>query len=280
MPNVFRTQNGQTIPAASFTAAVLTADGTVRSRHRDGAAALRSLESAARKGVDVAGWELVEAQDQDTLAQQDAREAAKARAEKTAFAMPTGTAWGQADTGALDNYTEVLDYIETGLESLAELNGAALEALVLTDQPAEVVGVLARVQGLRSSLKTLEDAITDKAAHAFQGRSGTLANGQAFSVKRSAARKAWDHDAWKHDVRAAVARELVPADDTVILDAETGETTPVRPLLIQAMDKVQQAQGSSAPKVTALKAYGLEADEYCETSAGSWTVSLGTTPTD
>lgn len=279
MPNVFRLEDGHTVPAASFTHALVMvqADGShaIYSRHRNADAQAARAESKAFSG-DLHGrqWYRVAAVDQDELAREDADQRAAEAAAATPFAAVEGVAWGTADPKALADATEVLDYLTTGTESLAGLLPGALDALVLSGKPAELVGVLVQVQDLRAALKTIEDEITWKAGAAFKERAGTLEDGREFTIKRGATRKAWDHDGWKHDVRAAIAAEVVPDAEAIILHPETGEEEPLRRALIDAMTKAQQAGASAPPKVTAMKHYGLDVDDYCETTPGAWSVSF------
>lgn len=96
----------------------------------------------------------------------------------------------------------------------------------------------------------------------------TLADGRRAEVLKGKERKAWDHEAWKRDVRKAVLD--AEGIDGALLDVATGEAVDVQALLA----KVQSVHGSAAPKVTALKPLGLAADDYCESVPGPYSVRI------
>lgn len=98
----------------------------------------------------------------------------------------------------------------------------------------------------------------------------TLPDGRQAEVLRGATRKAWDHGAWQHDVRAAVLVQQGVDPDSTIVDAGTGEAVPIHGIL----SAVQGVHGAQAPKSTALKALGLAAGDYCETLPGTISVKI------
>lgn len=145
----------------------------------------------------------------------------------------------------------------------------------LTD--AEAVNVVAWAQDLRRLLADVEAAVTWAASrNASIPKTGTLADGRAYTLKRGADRKGWDHDRWKHDVRAAIASDR--GAGMMVVDESTGEVRPVAQVLLSAIADAQAVHGSTAPKVTALKALGLDPDDYAETIPGRWSVVI-TNPT-
>lgn len=89
---------------------------------------------------------------------------------------------------------------------------------------------------------------------------------------RTTDRKAWDHAAWQRDVRAKVlqAHGLKGAQGVLTAD---GEVLPGS-VLFDLMSQVEAAHGSAAPKTTTLRALGLDARDYCESSPGRWTVKV------
>lgn len=97
-----------------------------------------------------------------------------------------------------------------------------------------------------------------------------LPDGRIAEVLRGATRKAWDHSAWQHDVRAAVLTQQGVDPDATIVDAATGEAVPMHGIL----SAVQGVHSSAGPKTTALKALGLSAGDYCETLPGTISVKI------
>lgn len=87
-------------------------------------------------------------------------------------------------------------------------------------------------------------------------------------IRRSNDRNAWDHDGWKHDVRAALLEEYGYGDGLV--DVQSGEMVDVLDLLTA----LQDVHGASAPKVTKLRALGLDPAAYCEEVPGKPSVTI------
>lgn len=71
-------------------------------------------------------------------------------------------------------------------------------------------------------------------------------------------RKTWDREALLRDVL-----------DTRLVDEATGEVTDPTPL-----DKVLHVWNLGAPRVTALRARGLDPDEYCASEWGGWSIEV------
>lgn len=85
------------------------------------------------------------------------------------------------------------------------------------------------------------------------------------SVRRSNERKEWDHQDWKHDVRGAILADI--GDELYDLE---GNEVDVAGLIRKAQD----VHGAQAPKVTALRALGLDPQGYCHEVPGKPTVSI------
>lgn len=170
-------------------------------------------------------------------------------------------AW-PSDLDALEGATERLRwYVEGALSAVGAAGGSRdLEALAL----------VARVQAVRRTLAEVESITTRwLGLTATIAKTGVLPDGSTYEVKRGQNRKAWDHDGWKHDARAAVlAKHGVSGHDLV--DPESGEMVDVQGLLTH----VQEVSGSAAPRLTNLRALGLEPDDYCETFPGLWGVQV------
>lgn len=134
----------------------------------------------------------------------------------------------------------------------------------------DLVATVVLVQDLRRRLGLVESYLAREAGHLAvevnAPREGVLPDGRLYTLRRGANRKAWDHDTWKHDVRAQVlATRQVPAE---LVDPDTGDLVNL-PTLLAA---VQEVHGSTAPRVTGLKGLGLDPGDYCETTPGPWTV--------
>lgn len=89
---------------------------------------------------------------------------------------------------------------------------------------------------------------------------------------RTTDRKAWDHAGWQRDVRAKVLQAAGLKGAQGVLTAD-GEVLPAT-VLYDLLSQVESAHGSAAPKVTSLRALGLDARDYCETSPGRWSVKV------
>lgn len=160
-----------------------------------------------------------------------------------------------------------------GLES-GDVGGAteAMETPALTDAAA-------LVQDLRKRLGDVERDLTVALGKREGKCSGELSDGRLFTLQRSSDRKAWDHDEWKRDVRRAVVEKVrtdlgLPKVATV-LDV-TGELTTLdlAAPLYQAVAEAQAVHGAQAPKSTSLKALGLYASDYCESSPAGWRLTV------
>jgi hypothetical protein len=93
---------------------------------------------------------------------------------------------------------------------------------------------------------------------------------------RSADRKAWDHDAWRRDVRTKLLRHhgLLGAQGVLTADGEV-----VGPeLFYTLLRELQEVHGSHPPKTGktggGLRQWGLDPDDYCATSEGVWQVRV------
>ena len=130
----------------------------------------------------------------------------------------------------------------------------------------DIVVAVAFIQDQRRELAQVESYLARECGRDdFLHSTGYLPDGRKYEVIRGKDRKGWDHAAWRHDVRLAVTRDLGN-----VVDADSGEKVDVAEVVARAMDVVSAA----APKVTALRALGLAADDYCETSPGPWSVKV------
>jgi hypothetical protein len=206
---------------------------------------------------------------------------------------PDLTDWWEADPPpeVPDAYTpaqgeEALAVLGDALASVADVMAAvdanlapATRALADRLNVADLVATVDLIQWFRRRLGVAEAWVAREvgmltAAEAASEKAGTLPDGRPYEVLRGANRKAWKHDQWQHDVRQTVIASLVPpTEGTVLLvNGTTGE--PLDADLSDLLAKVEAVHGSTAPRVTALKALGLSADDYCESSPGPYTVKI------
>lgn len=172
---------------------------------------------------------------------------------------------------AIGEVTEGLNQIDRSLTTATDgwLNDTLDYAAA-----AETIGWM---QDTRRRLATLEAWL----AREMQRDPGTpdrieLPDGRVAEVLRGATRKAWDHTAWQHDVRAKVVERVLEGHDDTLVNTATGE--PVS--LHDCLSAVQAVHGAGAPKVTALKALGLDVGDYCETLPGTISVKISAPETD
>jgi hypothetical protein len=151
----------------------------------------------------------------------------------------------------------------------------ALAHMAATVQDDMAVEVIAWAQDMRRRLLAIEDVATTYAARNLTtSRSGVLTDGRLFEVHRTSNRKTWQHDAWQHDARQAVVTGAHVSAE--LADPSTGALVNVYDLLTA----VQAFHGATAPKVTALRAAGLDPDDYCETVPGRWSVTVADPTTE
>lgn len=141
--------------------------------------------------------------------------------------------------------------------------------------PVDQAGAIALVQDLRKRLGQVEQDLAITLGKAEGQHQGNLPDGRQFTLKRTAERKAWDHEEWKRDARRKVVQETAPKfsnteGDDVLVNLDTGETTTLAAVLHEAIATAQEVHGSTAPRSTALRRLGLYASDYCESSPGGW----------
>lgn len=169
-------------------------------------------------------------------------------------------------------------------ESCLELLGPALRHLETADDVVPLVELLDRIQTVYRKVRDLESGALLVAgrrvkALGWDSREGELPDGRPFVLRRTADRKAWDHDRWKHDVRQVLVDMYQPrpegsAAPSAMVNADTGEEFDLARLLQEVIQAAQIVHGATAPKSTTLKALGLDPGDYCETVRGNWTLDL------
>lgn len=163
----------------------------------------------------------------------------------------------------LTNLTDAVTDLETQVDALVE---------ACTDpQGTDVAELLDAVRTERTRLQGLEVLVEGAAAKALLEDMTTTAT-LRIERHRTTDRKAWDHAAWQRDVRAKAlqAHGMKGAQGVLTADGEVLEAS----VLFDLMATLQGAHGSTSPKTTTLRALGLDARDYCESSPGRWTVKV------
>lgn len=166
--------------------------------------------------------------------------------------------------------TDPLAAVTDAVAALEKALPTLLEAC--TDpQAADMAELLLVVSEARVKLQGVErDA---EAACAKAMLSNQLDQGGLFAERyRAAERKAWDHVAWQRDVRAKAlqAAGLKGAQGVLTADGEVLDPSVLQDLLA----RLQSVHGAQAPKTKSLRELGLDPDDYCERSPGSWHVKV------
>lgn len=160
--------------------------------------------------------------------------------------------------------------VVAAVQRLAEA-APALQAACTDPEATDLAELFVTIQEARKALQAVERDTEDTCARAMladEAETATL----RVERRRGADRKAWQHADWQRDVRAKVlqahglkgAQGVITATGEVIDGAE----------LYDVLRAVQDAHGAGAPKSTTLKALGLDARDYCESSPGAWTVRV------
>lgn len=95
-----------------------------------------------------------------------------------------------------------------------------------------------------------------------------------IDIRRANDRKAWIHESWQADVRAAILDRAGISDEVFTASGESFD-------IYELLRAVEAVHGATAPKVTALRALGLDDAAYCEVRPGAPQVQItrnGTSP--
>lgn len=162
----------------------------------------------------------------------------------------------------LENVTTAVDELEAALPALLE---------ACTDpQATDMAELFLVVQEARTKLLDLERTVEGALGKAL-AEDMTVAAGLRIERSRTSDRKAWDHDGWQRDARQNLLRQHGLLRATVFdangVELEAG-------VLHSVLRDLQAMHSSAGPKVTALRAIGLDARDYCETSPGRVTVKV------
>lgn len=146
--------------------------------------------------------------------------------------------------------------------------GGELTPADLTD----LADLVSSVAQLRRELGDLEGYLEMRMGRAVRETGaetqGYVPDGRMWTLHRTADRKAWDHDLWQSDARAAVieANEW-PAQ---VIDPDSGEEIPTHTI----MAAIEKVHGAGAPRTGVLKAMGLDPADYCEQVPGRWKLDV------
>lgn len=163
----------------------------------------------------------------------------------------------------LANLTDAVTDLDTQLDALLE---------ACTDPAGtDVAELLDSIRTQRVALQALEGRAEEAAAGALLDDM-TTTDTLRIERHRTTDRKAWQHTEWQRDVRAKAlqAHGMKGAQGVLTADGEVLDAS----VLFDLMATLQAAHGSTAPKTTALRALGLDARDYCESSPGRWTVKV------
>lgn len=166
--------------------------------------------------------------------------------------------------------SDVVTAVNEAVETLAKALPGLLEQC--TDpQATDMAEVLASVQEARVALQGLERDVEIATAKAMVG---DFAETPTLRVERTRAadRKTWDHESWQRDVRRQVMRKHNLLNVAAVVTAD-GEEVPVDELGA-AMAELQSVHGPTSPRLTQMRATGLDPDDYCERTPGTWRVKV------
>lgn len=164
--------------------------------------------------------------------------------------------------------------VVTAVAEAVEALSAAMPDLLeqCTDpQATDMAEILATVQEARQALQTLErdvEAATAKAMVGDYAETATL----RVERSRAAERKSWDHESWQRDVRRQILRKHGLLNVAAVVTADGEELDPAE--LGAAMAELQAVHGSTGPRLTQLRATGLDPDDYATRTPGRWTVRV------
>lgn len=178
------------------------------------------------------------------------------------------------DDGPVPRQPPTVHQLDVAVDATIIAADTLNEALLALDPdvPWELAAsMLARVTHARKLLHQLEASFERHIGEHGPYGDTELEGVGYLSVHRRKGRKQWRHDDWKRDVRRAVLDRRDVAGESLV-NPETGEEVNVYELIADAQD----VHGATAPKLTALKALGLDGDDYCYTESGSLDVKIDT----
>jgi hypothetical protein len=188
-----------------------------------------------------------------------------------------------------DGYTEDAGLVSLGVlaESLYMIKSAigdtdknlaeAVRYLVESMDTQGLVDTVALIQDMKRALGVAEAYVSREVGYLVQeqtsAKTGETSDGRHYEVMRGNERKAWDHQGWQRDLRAAIIEGSNVSPNLV--DPATGEQVS----LVGMMTLAEEAHGSTAPKTTILKRWKVDPDDYCESVPGPYSVKITQTTT-
>ncbi|WP_408895904.1 hypothetical protein ACJ5H2_13385 [Nocardioides sp. R1-1] len=166
--------------------------------------------------------------------------------------------------------SDVVTAVNEAVEALEKALPGLLEQC--TDpQATDMAEVLASIREARILLARLEletEVATAKAMLGDHAETPTL----RVERTRAAERKTWDHEGWQKDVRSKVLRAHGLAGVAALITTD-GEEVPASELHAVLAD-LQSVHGSAGPRLTQLRQFGLDPDDYCARAPGTWRVKV------
>lgn len=147
-----------------------------------------------------------------------------------------------------------------------------LVAACTSPDAADLAELLADVQAARTALAGLERDLETQLGRAMLSDL-VETPGLRVERRRGSDRKAWDHDGWRRDVQQQLLRKHGLLGAQVFITAD-GEEVPAKGVLGGLIAEAYDVQGKKEPTTTGLKALGLDARDYCETSPGAVRVTV------
>lgn len=142
---------------------------------------------------------------------------------------------------------------------------------------ADLADAAVLVQDVIAQLRQIELDLCAALGQRTGPTTGNVSDGRQYTLRRSPDRKDWDHEGWKHDVRRILAAryggDTIAVEDGQIIDCETGEQLTLARLVQQVLIEAQEVHGSTAPRMSSLRALGLHATDYCTSTPGGWRMS-------
>lgn len=170
--------------------------------------------------------------------------------------------------------SDAVTAVNKAVEALEQALPGLLEQC--TDpQATDMAEVLASIRDARVLLARLE---LDAEVATARAMLGDFAETSTLRVERTRAaeRKTWDHEGWQQDVRRQVLRKHGLQGIAAVVTAD-GEEVPGAELVQEvaaAMAELQAVHGSTGPRLTQLRGVGLDPDDYCVRTPGTWRVKV------
>jgi hypothetical protein len=157
------------------------------------------------------------------------------------------------------------DMIEDWRTTVEVLDGFRSKLAEVGDTPRLAFG-LDRVRELRRILGDLERAIEGDVATLMDGKTETVDGLGTLERRKGTDRKAWQSD----DLLRRLVRDAVDPEHT----GEMPSASEVLDAVVSTVTECAPITGSLGWRVTALKARGIDPDEWCESKPGRTSVQI------